>query len=109
MEEAGAEHVSSILRWVYFRKKASEGPFDLYSDLDSRIRHYGKIALLLSFPCGYNLFIGLTNLRLITGEISRLPPFFPFLNIGLAALIAPVIVSTLRKRSALKKEKQLRE
>lgn len=109
MEEAGAEHVSSILRWVYFRKKASEGSFDLYSDLDSRIKHYGKIALLLSFPCGYNLFIGLTNLHLISGESSRLPLFFPWLNIGLAALIAPVIVSTLRKMSALKKEKQLRE
>ncbi len=109
MEEAGAEHVSSILRWVYFRKKASEGPFDLYSDLDSRIRHYGKIALLLSFPCGYNLFVGLMNLRLITSNISYLPLYIPLLNIGLAVLIAPVIVSTLRKMSALKKEKLLRE
>ncbi len=47
MEETGAEFVGSFKNWVYFRKKWEEGPFDLYSDMDSRIRHMTRIYKLL--------------------------------------------------------------
>ncbi len=43
MEENGAEHVSSWFQWVYFRKKASDGVFDIFSDLDSKLEHYRRI------------------------------------------------------------------
>ena len=46
MEENGVEHMSSWFRWVYFRKKAAVGPFDIYSDVESRIVHYKRIATL---------------------------------------------------------------
>ncbi len=44
-EETGAEYVTSYFRWVYFRKKAALGPFELYSDLESRIGHYRRVRL----------------------------------------------------------------
>lgn len=43
LEETGVEHVASYLRWVYLRKKASDGSFEIYSDIDSKIKHYKRI------------------------------------------------------------------
>lgn len=47
LEETGVEHIGSLFRWVYLRKKASEGPFKLFSDIDSRITHVKRIFTLL--------------------------------------------------------------
>ena len=57
MEDTGAEFVGRVIQWVYFRKKTEEGPFDLFSDIDSRIAHLDRIgkSLLLSFILGYLL------------------------------------------------------
>ena len=46
MAENGVEHVATWIRWVYFRKKAESGAFDIYSDIDSRIKHYKRIFAL---------------------------------------------------------------
>jgi hypothetical protein len=46
MEDAGIEHIGAINRWVYFRKKTSDGIFDLFSDIDSRINHLKRICRL---------------------------------------------------------------
>ena len=47
LEEAGVEYVGSFKKWAYFRKKASEGAFDLFSDLDSRISHIKRLMTLV--------------------------------------------------------------
>ncbi|MBR2483282.1 MAG: DUF2812 domain-containing protein [Oscillospiraceae bacterium] len=47
MEETGAEYMDHVDRWVYFRKKAAEGEFDLYSDINSRISHVQRILTLI--------------------------------------------------------------
>lgn len=47
MEEMGVEMVDSYLRWVYFRKKWDDEPFEIYSDADNRIRHLRGIVALL--------------------------------------------------------------
>jgi len=43
MAENGVEHIASYMRWVYFRKPAADGAFDIYSDTDSKINHYQRI------------------------------------------------------------------
>jgi hypothetical protein len=48
MEDTGAEHIASLMRWVYFRKKAGMQPFDLFSDIDSRINHMKKVLWLIA-------------------------------------------------------------
>lgn len=47
LEETGVEHIGSFKNWAYFRKKRSEGAFDLFSDLDSRIDHFGRVTRLI--------------------------------------------------------------
>jgi len=46
MAETGAEPVATWIRWVYFRKKASDGPFELFSDAANKIVHYKRILWL---------------------------------------------------------------
>jgi hypothetical protein len=43
MADAGIELIQNSQGWAYFRKKAADGPFDLFSDLESKIAHYRRI------------------------------------------------------------------
>ncbi len=57
MDETKVEIVSQWYRWVFLRRKASEGEFELYSDTDStitqyqRIRYMFKVALAIEIVC----------------------------------------------------------
>lgn len=50
LESTGVEHVGSMFRWAYFRKKRAEGEFDLFSDYACRIRHLNRMLALLCAP-----------------------------------------------------------
>lgn len=76
MEETGAELVPtgkwlwgrlnySNLRWVIFRRKAAEGAFTIYSDMDSKINHYKRIHSLWMSLAVMELIIGLFNISLM--------------------------------------------
>lgn len=43
MQETGVEIVCTWGFWVFLRKRAAEGPFELYTDVESTIEHYDKI------------------------------------------------------------------
>lgn len=65
VEETGAEYVGSIFRWVYFRKRAEEGDFELFSDIDSKIRHYWRILSV-------SLAVSVIWLTLLCSDIASL-------------------------------------
>lgn len=43
MKDTGVEVISQWWRWVYLQKKASDGPFEMYTDVESKITQYNKI------------------------------------------------------------------
>lgn len=43
MDETGVEVLQQWGRWVYLRKRAEEGPFDIYTDIDSQVALYRRI------------------------------------------------------------------
>ena len=59
MEETGVEIVQTWGFWVILRKKTADGPFVLYTDVDSQITHYTKIrnmfkvAAIIELICFY--------------------------------------------------------
>lgn len=61
MEETGAAYIGRVFNWIYFRRKAELGPFDIFSDIDSKIAHLNKIGRMLTLVGGANLMIGLVN------------------------------------------------
>lgn len=90
IEETGAEHVGTYMRWVYFRRKSSEGSFELFSDNESRIKHLSRIIalILILFPMNlyngfYNIFLGIANkfvINLVCGGLSLLLSLFLILG-----------------------------
>jgi len=109
LEETGVEYIGSVFRWVYFRKKADDAGFDIYSDIESRIKHLKRLLLLIGSIGGMNIVIGANNL-------SRMifPGHGAFGSIGMINLILGLICAYgfLRiylKYRKLKKEKLLHE
>ena len=114
MGDNGIEYVAFYIRWVYFRKKAADGAFDIYSDIESRTRHYKRILAMwiplciLDFGVGVaNLLIGLLDGAPVGGSPANLWASFVVFAIG--AIIAYQCIKVGRKLAALNREKTLRE
>lgn len=110
VEDTGAQYLGSVLRWVYFRKKASEGGFDLFSDIDSRIRHLkrifslvGLLGVLVLCSGAYNGLFGYLRSGRTADLISGI------LGLLLGILLAFGFVRIYRKFLRLKKERTLHE
>lgn len=91
MRETGVEIVCVWGFWVLLRKKAAEGPFEMYTDVESRIRHYSRIrrvfkgALILEAVC--------FAMELMAAAGTR-GAWWP---IGFATLIAAVMILMARE------------
>ncbi len=101
MRETGAEYVGRMMMWMYFRKKTAYGPFDLFSDIDSRISHLDKIGKMLTAIGGANLAIGIAN--------SLSPARLGWINLLCATLLMYALGRIHGKKEALEKERLLHE
>ena len=96
MRESGAEYVGRVLQWLYFRKKAELGEFELFSDIDSRINHLKNIGWTLLLIGGANVIIGLTT-------------SFGYINLLCAVVMAYGLGRVHGKKEALERERRIRE
>lgn len=105
MEETGAEMIGSYLKWVYFRKENDGTPFEIYSDIDSKLEHFRRIYKLL-----HTLMTVLSVLLLVDGVLSVFDHSISYF------MILPIIVDVMliygaskigKKIKQLEKEKQI--
>lgn len=61
MSEMDTEYVGRVAQWLYFRRKTADGPFELFSDLDSRMAHLNRINRVLRIITAANIAIGVGN------------------------------------------------
>lgn len=108
MEETGAEHAGSFTRWVYFRKKASEGDFSLFSDHASKMKYLSSIFSFVALIVGLNLYIGLYNIFVVFFLHSAFN-YIGLLNFAIALIGLPGVIKLWKKRNRMKKESQLFE
>ena len=101
MEELEAQSVGHCFSWGYFRRSAQLGPFDMFSDVDSRISHLNKIGQMVRLLCLANLLIGVTN----TFSGASLA----WLNLLCATFLAYGLGRISSKRESLMEERQLHE
>ena len=101
MRETGAEYVGRMMLWIYFRKKTADGPFDLFSDIDSKISHLDRIAKMLTVVGGANLVIGIAN--------TLSPARLGWVNLLCATLLMYALGRIQGKKEALEKERRLHE
>ena len=102
MEETGAEYIGRMVQWIYFRKKAEHGPFDLFSDLDSRISHLDRIGKMLLAITLLNLGIGLSNMFNPVAPLG-------WINLLCATLLTYCLGRIHGKKEALEKNRLLQE
>ena len=102
MADYGVECVNTYMNWVFFRKKATDGPFEIYSDFESKINHYKRVAFLIGFVGGLNLLTALFNVTL-----SQYNMYLSFAGFLIFVLSTPIVISYLRKINELKKEHAL--
>lgn len=70
-ESTGAELISVVSDIAYFRRKASLGSFEIFSDRASKISYLGRLMRQRALSAGLFLFIALQNLYLLLTRWSR--------------------------------------
>ena len=109
LEDAGIEHIGSINRWAYFRRKASEGSFDLFSDLDSRIKHLKKIITLMRCVYLINVWACFFNLNLFCVNTNYVNLVCSCLSALMCGLLLSGMIKVHKKINRLKKDRIMRE
>lgn len=105
MEENGIEHIASYVRWVYFRKKAADGAFDIHSDINSKISHYQRIQQLYAVV----LFMGFANVIIGLSSHHSMNILNLIIGCSLLSLFFTLSYQLRKKINFLKKEKNIRE
>ena len=98
--DMGAEYIGRIAMWVYFRRKAELGEFELNGNLDSRIEQLTTIGRMLLLVGIGNLLIGLSNLRYNGIGV---------INLICAGFLAYAYGRIRGKQDELQRERQLHE
>lgn len=109
LKDTDIEVVDTYLKWVYFKKKTKDGLFNLFSNLESQIKHYKRIFKFL-FPVMILEIAGAcinVNLYIYEGYSVHRP--MAQLMIFLALLLVVLESSVLIKIHKLKKENLIRE
>lgn len=101
MEDTGAELVAKYFGWLYFRRRAEFGEFNLFSDIDSRISHLQRIANMLMIIGVMNIIIGIIN--------TLTPTHMGFINLLCAVMLMYGLGRIHGKIEALREERRLHE
>ena len=112
LEDAGVETIASIFRWVYLRKKAEDGPFALYSDVDSTIRYFRRLQVFFIMLSILEYVVGIQNVLIGTfnqSEVRVINIVMGLLLLFLGVLLTAAAVTHTRKLRELRRERQIRE
>ncbi len=101
VEQTGAEYIGNMVKWVYFRKKKALGEFELFSDIDSKIKHLNRIITMLAIIGGANLLIGVMSFIRID--------YLGLINIACSILLGFATYLLWRKKKRLQNERLWRE
>jgi len=118
LEENGVECVATYMRWVYLREKSSEGPFDIYSDNDSKLSYFKRMNLWWTTIMWIEIIAGVMNTSIamagymgyIETESNHLVNLIVgLLLLGLGLLFYVLGGKSRQKIRKLKKEIAIRE
>ncbi len=112
LRETGIETVGSILRWVYLRKKAQLGAFELYSDLHSKLAYHKRLRAFFLTLVFAELSIGLSNLTLAFSTLNRIQTVnltCAIVLFALAVMLAFAAKKHTEQIKYLQKEREIRE
>lgn len=106
-EETGVERVDTFWRWVYFRKKTTDGPFDLFSDCKSKIRHYQRVMTVIGAILILNIAVGIYNVGIV--RIANVSPLLILPSLVMIVLFGRMLLHFRRKTAELRAESMIHE
>ena len=112
LEDTGVEHVGSMFRWVYIRKKTAEGSFDLYSDIGSRMKYLKRLQIFFFTLLIFEFCIGIMNISIgafWSNTINKTNLFLGVLLLFIALMCGLAAFGHTKKLRALQRERQIRE
>ena len=114
MEGTSAEVVANYHRWVYFKKKVADGEFEIFSDINSKIKHYKRIRGFLLILILLNLVPGVVNylngIMQASIGIFNLSSYIAIISFSVVVLLLIFLVIPLSKKiTFLEKKKLVRE
>lgn len=106
LETMNIEFVSKFGVWAYYRKKKSEGPFELFSDNSSKIKYLTSISRLFIAAILLNLLFGFINLYMGLGESTErfINIGVSFLNFVVVIIVCMQILKVARRKKGLQRE-----
>lgn len=108
LESTGAEHIGTFTRWVYFRRSAEDGPFELFSDNASQLKYLKRIVSFIALIAGLNLFVGVQNLWMVA-FLHNYGNLIGLLNLIIGICGTWGAIRLTKKRNRLQREGQLFE
>ena len=109
VESTGVEYVGRVMKWVYFRKKTADGPFELHGDNATRIRHLQGIIRLLLPLTAANVGVGLYNLGIGIAWNFPVNVVCACASAAVAVLLFLGICKLKEKKNRLERDAQLFE
>lgn len=107
LRDLDIECIGSYGRWTYLRRPRDGAPFDLFSDIDSKIAHLRRIEVLVLTV----LLVQVTTAASLLHRGGFLPEMLPIAVLWAAIMIlmACGFVRIARKLRRLKRERAVRE
>ena len=110
LEETGIEHICTFGRWGYFRRKASEGPFEIYSDNASKIKHYKRIIQFIIMVGSGNTFMIPSSIqRVMDNRLTDMYIIILAIQVLITALLVIGVTILFKKIRKLKKDSNIIE
>lgn len=113
LAEAGAEYITNINGWGYFRQKRELGDFVLYSDRQSKLTYLASImkTIGLLFLSNLVLFLMVTLRGLSSGSSFKVSVFWGLavLQLSVMGCLITILVKVYQKNVAVKKETEIFE
>ena len=95
MEDTGVEVVARWFRWVFLRKRAEDGPFEIYTDAASQIQMYERIRRMFVFVLCLELACFCYFIAALV-RISSFDLFFRCTGAVLILIIAAILRTIVR-------------
>ena len=105
--------MDTLLYWAYFRRATEDGPFELFSDVDSRVKHMKRIRQVIVVLMPLIIFNFFNLLRCIIAYDDARTPLILLLFAFYAFVFTPLsiygLVRIQRKITLLHNERALHE
>ncbi len=99
MAENDVELITYEQGWAIFRREKTKGPFHIFTDRSSKLKHYKTIVKTFAILAAVNLFLGLFNLMFY--EFNR---YISIVSFTVVILLVVVISNYMKRINELNKE-----